>query len=166
MSKIANLREILRSKMIHSKILQPKILHSKTLNWLHRCWWRILETKCVGDNYATLVTVLTRLDTNIKNMSSTFTNRQNLYVANITVIRWHHREWLQLCWWQCNVGVIIHNDRWWVRIRPRILDFKLGQRMRDLNHTWLLLIRYPTLEPSIPPDWNVPNFELEHFVQT
>ena len=27
-------------------------------NWLHRCWWRMLETKCVDDNYKILVTVL------------------------------------------------------------------------------------------------------------
>ena len=26
--------------------------------WLHRCWWRMLETKCVGDNLMMLVTVL------------------------------------------------------------------------------------------------------------
>ena len=25
---------------------------------LHRCWWRMLETKCVGDNFEMLVTVL------------------------------------------------------------------------------------------------------------
>ena len=25
---------------------------------LHRCWWRMLETKCVNDNYKMLVTVL------------------------------------------------------------------------------------------------------------
>ena len=24
--------------------------------WLHRCWWRMLETKCVGDNFAMLAT--------------------------------------------------------------------------------------------------------------
>ena len=33
--------------------------------WLHRCWWRMLETKCVGDNYKMLVTVLAILVTNI-----------------------------------------------------------------------------------------------------
>ena len=27
-----------------------------------------------------------------------------------------------------------------------------------------VLICYPTLEPSIPPGWYVPNFELKHFV--
>ena len=26
-------------------------------DWLHRCWWRILATKCAGDTYNTLVTV-------------------------------------------------------------------------------------------------------------
>ena len=34
-------------------------------NWWHRCWWRMLETKCVGDNYKRLVTVLALLITNI-----------------------------------------------------------------------------------------------------
>ena len=26
------------------------------LFWLHRCWWRMLETKCVGDKFEMLVT--------------------------------------------------------------------------------------------------------------
>ena len=25
-------------------------------NWLHRCWWRMLETKCVGEKFEMLVT--------------------------------------------------------------------------------------------------------------
>ena len=39
-----------------SKLLR----HSQLRNWsnrLHRCWWRMLETKCVGNNYEMLVTV-------------------------------------------------------------------------------------------------------------
>ena len=31
----------------------------------HRCWWRMLETKCVGDNFKMLVMVLTISVTNI-----------------------------------------------------------------------------------------------------
>ena len=33
--------------------------------WLHRCWWRMLETKCVGDNFEILVTALAVFVTNI-----------------------------------------------------------------------------------------------------
>ena len=33
--------------------------------WWHRCWWRILKTTGVGDNFEMLVTVLTILVTNI-----------------------------------------------------------------------------------------------------
>ena len=39
-------------------------------NWeirLRRCWWRMLETNCIGDNFEMLVTVLTVLVTNILN---------------------------------------------------------------------------------------------------
>ena len=41
-----------------------KLTHDNQIR-LHRCWWRMLETKCVGDNYKILVTVLTILVTNI-----------------------------------------------------------------------------------------------------
>ena len=34
----------------------------------HRCWWRMLETKCVGDNFEILVTVLAVFVTNILNL--------------------------------------------------------------------------------------------------
>ena len=33
-------------------------LNVHEFTWLHRFWWRMLETKCVGDNYKILVTVL------------------------------------------------------------------------------------------------------------
>ena len=33
--------------------------------WLHRCWWRMLETKRVNDNYKMVVTVLAILVTDI-----------------------------------------------------------------------------------------------------
>ena len=32
---------------------------------VHRCWWRMLEAKCVGDNFKMLVTVLAISVTNI-----------------------------------------------------------------------------------------------------
>ena len=35
------------------------------VGWLNRCWWRMMETKCVGDNLKVLVTVLAILATNI-----------------------------------------------------------------------------------------------------
>ena len=40
-------------------------LNQHMLFRLHRCWWRKLETKCVGDNLRLLVTVLAILTTNI-----------------------------------------------------------------------------------------------------
>ena len=33
--------------------------------WLHRCWWRMLEEKYVGDKFEMLVTVFAVFDTNI-----------------------------------------------------------------------------------------------------
>ena len=32
----------------------------RTPIWWHRCWWRMLETKCVGDTFKMLVTDLRR----------------------------------------------------------------------------------------------------------
>ena len=42
--------------------LFSKIMHWK---WLHRCWWRMLKTKYVGDNFEMLVTVVADFVTNI-----------------------------------------------------------------------------------------------------
>ena len=39
--------------------------HKKCNFWLHRCWRRMLEKKCVGDNFEMLVTVLAVFVTNI-----------------------------------------------------------------------------------------------------
>ena len=36
-----------------------------SMSWLNRCWWRILETKCFGDNFETIVTVLVVFVTNV-----------------------------------------------------------------------------------------------------
>ena len=59
---------------------KPKILHSKTLNRLHRLWWRILETKCVGDNFEMLVTVLAVSVNNIRYLltEASGTNNQKM----------------------------------------------------------------------------------------
>ena len=46
---------------LHLKILSYKgmarPLRGRKPLLLHRCWWRMLETKCVGDNFKMLVTV-------------------------------------------------------------------------------------------------------------
>ena len=53
---------------IHNKIYL-KITGSKRLNW---CWWRMLETECVGDRFKLLVTDLIRWNIpNITILSST-----------------------------------------------------------------------------------------------
>ena len=51
--------------------------------WLHRCRWRMLETKCVGDNYKMLVTVLTTLVTNIHYLLTLASGTKD--ITNITV---------------------------------------------------------------------------------
>ena len=63
----------------------------------HKRKRRMLETKCVDGNNILLVTVLTILVTNNKQMSSTisFTHRHD-NVAKITG--------LQSCWWHCDIG--------------------------------------------------------------
>ena len=44
---------------------------------LHRCWWRILESKCFGDNFKIFRTVLVILVTNIHHLF-TFTSGTNI----------------------------------------------------------------------------------------
>ena len=41
-----------------------KIFNTESV-WLHQCWWWMLETKCVGDNFKMLVTALTVFVINI-----------------------------------------------------------------------------------------------------
>ena len=36
-------------------IFGDRLLHLRKIIRLHRCWWRMLETKCVGDNFKILV---------------------------------------------------------------------------------------------------------------
>ena len=58
---------------------------------IHRCWWRILETKCVGgsfDHFGRQYPLFSTLvsDTNIQKMSPTSTNHHQYHdVTNITV---------------------------------------------------------------------------------
>ena len=40
------------------KILNVMVFGPEWRGRLHRCWWRMLETQCVGDNYNMSVTVL------------------------------------------------------------------------------------------------------------
>ena len=57
---------------------------------LHRCWWRMLETKCVGDNFEILVTVLVVFVGNILYLltwASLTTKRCQQYRNSVTNIR-------------------------------------------------------------------------------
>ena len=85
----------------------PNYIWSSTR--LHRCWWRMLESKCVGVKFKVLVTVLTILvrnnhylftwasGTNIRKMSPTskFSHQHRQIVTNFKSLklRCHHR-WL------------------------------------------------------------------------
>ena len=83
-------------------------------NWLHRCWWRMLETECVGDNYKMSVLNLTIflysrrvptfkkchrdlvLVTNILESSSTLCHphdcHQTLRIKDYLNIHWYRRK--------------------------------------------------------------------------
>ena len=56
---------------------------------LRRCWWRIMETKCVDDNYKMLVTVLVILVTNIHYLF-TLASGTNIYKSSPTLSHQHH----------------------------------------------------------------------------
>ena len=70
--------------------------------WLHRCWWRMLETRCVGDNFKMLVTVLVisiisilypltlALGTNIKRCHQDLNSVANNPKLSPTVSHQHH----------------------------------------------------------------------------
>ena len=56
---------------------------------LHRCWWRMLETKCVGDNYNMLVTILAILITDIHYLFTLAVgNQHRTSVTNIQTVPW------------------------------------------------------------------------------
>ena len=50
---------------------------------LHRCWWRMLETKCVGDNLEMLVTVSGAFVTNILYLLA-YASGTNIEVLSLT----------------------------------------------------------------------------------
>ena len=70
---------------------------------LHRCWWRMLETKCVNDNYKMLVTVLA-----IQDMSPTSNfSHQHPLVPNINVA--YSSGYIDVrdgCWRQFNLNCL------------------------------------------------------------
>ena len=45
-----------RTVHFFSVVKKGRKLVKKQLKWLHRCWWRMLETKCVFDKFEMLVT--------------------------------------------------------------------------------------------------------------
>ena len=85
---------------------------------LHRCWWRMLETEFVGDNYMMLVAVLVILvanihylftlasGTNIPKMSPTskFCHQHPKIVINVKI-------WKCNFWWKFSIlAHILSND--------------------------------------------------------
>ena len=64
--------------------------------WLHRCYWRMFETKCVGDNFEMLLTVSVvsvqkhpKIITNIK--SPTFTSWRRFMLETTLRYSWSIR---------------------------------------------------------------------------
>ena len=57
---------------------------------LHRCWWRIITTKCVGDNYTILMTVLSILITNIYYIFTLMYSVNNIHKSSRTLGHQHH----------------------------------------------------------------------------
>ena len=58
---------------IHLHKLQQQLINIREIKLIrgwHRCWWRILERRCVGDNFEMFVTVLTVFVTNILYLST------------------------------------------------------------------------------------------------
>ena len=53
-----------RFLLFHNILVRWELLSVIEPTWQHRCWRRMLEAKCVGDNFEMLVTVLTVLVTN------------------------------------------------------------------------------------------------------
>ena len=55
---------------------------------LNGCWWRILETKCAGDNFRMLMTVMAILVIDIHNLFS-FAPGINIYKSSPTLSHQH-----------------------------------------------------------------------------
>ena len=80
---------------------------SKITKRLHRCWWRMFETKCVIDNFEMLVTVLAVFVTNIVYLSTLLTVFQTIGKSFI------------LCWWLVvgdNFRMLATKLRFWWRV--------------------------------------------------
>ena len=79
------------------KQMQVGFMHQNYFgsNWLkrfHQCWWRMLETKCVGDNYKMLATVSVNLVTSIHHLFTlaSGTNIQKMLPTSKNSHQHHH----------------------------------------------------------------------------
>ena len=45
------LNDQINSELFNSRISTRGLEKTDQADWQHRCWWRMLETKCVGDNF-------------------------------------------------------------------------------------------------------------------
>ena len=62
------------------------------LDWLHRFGWRMLESKCVGDNFDMLVTVLAVFVTNIAYLSQLPSGTNIQKMSPISKFRYQHQK--------------------------------------------------------------------------
>ena len=63
--------------------------------WLHRCWWRVFEMKCVGDNYKMLTSlVILAIDIHYFFILASSINIQNMSLT-LKICHQHHRH----PWW-------------------------------------------------------------------
>ena len=58
-SSFNRVTSLIKFQIMHVKIIElDQNLSFMKMKWLHRCWRRMLETKCVGDKFEMLVTDL------------------------------------------------------------------------------------------------------------
>ena len=56
-SSFNRVTSLIKFQIMHVKIIElDQNLSFMKMKWLHRCWRRMLETKCVGDKFEMLVT--------------------------------------------------------------------------------------------------------------
>ena len=104
--------------VINMAIIRKLILTLSTIiltRLLHRCWPRILETKCVGENYEMLMTVwsfssLTSTNIFIHERQKPKFKRCNQHRKIVTL-----NTGLHGCWWLC-LG-----DKCWMLVKESIL---------------------------------------------
>ena len=108
-----------RTSRLHQFVILRHILFqnswNETLKWWHGCWWRVLETKCVDDQFMMLMTDLMINDKMKKHLKSVTILKPHIAMSptSLSPIQMTYSEWVMIhnLWtlelWNNNILILL-----------------------------------------------------------